>query len=444
MPQRDRQAVETLQGLLQDTLGVHDRWPEEMRPEAFHGLAGEFVTLVEPYTEADPHGLLMQLLAAAGNAIGRGPGYIADGAFHATTVWPVLVGVSSKSRKGSSWSRVREVMADAAPGWVGRIEGGLSTGEGLVFQIRDERRERRKPHKDEPADPDGLVEAIVDAGVTDKRLCVVETEFSNVFRVLQREGNTLSIALRTLWDYGNAGGITKRDPTKVTGGHLTTIGHCTVDELRMVVSEVDIQNGLINRFVFCCVRRSKELPDGGQIPPGKFDEYTAHLAAAIRGANALDGPLGRTDEARELWHHVYHDLSADRPGRLGGATQRAEAQVLRLSVIYAVLDGRDEIDLEHLQAALAVWEYCNQSAAYVFGDSLGNELADKILHALKATVVGLTRTEIREIAGDRPVERIEQALLLLERHGLAYMTVETDTGGRPAQRWWAATTKEKR
>ena len=46
-------------------------WPV-MATEAFHGLAGEFVRLVEPHTESDPVALLLQLLTGFGNQIGRG------------------------------------------------------------------------------------------------------------------------------------------------------------------------------------------------------------------------------------------------------------------------------------------------------------------------------------------------------------------------------------
>jgi hypothetical protein len=419
-------------------------WPSPMRAEAFHGLPGEFVAMVEPHSEADKHGLLVQFLAAAGNAIGRGPGYMADGAFHPTLLWPVLVGVSAKSRKGTAWSRVRETMEIADAEWLTRIEGGLASGEGLVYRIRDERRERRKPKKDETPDADGLVEEIVDAGVSDKRLLVVETEFAQVFKVLQREGNTLSVVLRTLWDFGEAGGLTKRDPTRVSRGHLTTIGHCTVDELRAVVSAVDIANGLINRFVFCCVRRSKLLPEGGFVPPDELEEFASHLREALREATTLNGALARSEEARELWAELYPRLTADEPGRLGQATSRAEAQVLRLSLIYAVLDGRSVIDTEHVQAALAVWDYCHASAGYVFGEATGDPLADRIRDGLRAAQAGLTRTQIRELVGGRePEERIEIALGLLERYGFARMTTEEETGGRPAERWWAGKEQDR-
>ena len=160
---------------------------------------------------------------------------------------------------------------------------------------------------------------------------VVETEFAQIFKALAREGNTLSIALRTMWDFGHAGGMTKRDPTTVTGGHVTVVGHRTVDELRSVVSDVDVANGLINRFLFACVRRSKLLPDGGMVPPDRLEELAHHLRVVVRDARAIDGAIVRTEEAREAWHELYPRLAADVPGRLGMVTSRAEAQVLRLA-----------------------------------------------------------------------------------------------------------------
>jgi hypothetical protein len=222
----------------------------------------------------------------------------------------------------------------------------------------------------------------------------------------------------------------------VTGGHLSVVGHCTVDELRAVVSAVDIANGLVNRHLWCCVRRARLLPEGGFVPREKLEELASHVREALRQAAVLNGALERTDEARELWADLYPRLTADRPGRLGDATSRAEAQVLRLSLIYAVLDGRSLIDTEHLEAAHAVWDYCSASAGYVFGESTGDRLADKILGALRATEMGLTRTQIRELVGGRETEeRIDVALDVLRRYGLAVMEIETETGGRSAERW---------
>ena len=83
--------------------------------------------------------------------------------------------------------------------------------------------------------------------------------------------------------------------------------------------------------------------------------------------------------AEQLWCDGYPALTAAQPGLLGAITARAEAQTLRLSLIYALLDGAREIDREHVEAALALWAYCGASARFVFGDLLGNAMADTIL-----------------------------------------------------------------
>jgi hypothetical protein len=65
--------------------------------------------------------------------------------------------------------------------------------------------------------------------------------------------------------------------------------------------------------------------------------------------------LGQTQvkmdcEASEYWEAAYPDLSEGHPGLLGDVTSRGEAQVLRLSLIYALLDCSPIITVEHLIA----------------------------------------------------------------------------------------------
>ncbi len=105
------------------------------------------------------------------------------------------------------------------------------------------------------------------------------------------------------------------------------------------------------------------------------------MAGAVERARTL-GRLTMTREAASVWGAVYHHLSAERPGLLGAILGRAEAQTLRLAVIYAALDNSQHIDVAHLHAALAVWQYCEDSAAQIFGEALGDEVADTILASL--------------------------------------------------------------
>src|SRR5205823_1307849 len=102
--------------------------------------------------------------------------------------------------------------------------------------------------------------------------------------------------------------------------------------------------------------RSKLLPDGGTLPPQRIRELGQHLRQAVDGARRI-GQMSRDAEAKELWANVYPALSEGETGMLGAVTSRAEAQVLRLSMIYALLDSSDVIRVPHLQAALEVWRY---------------------------------------------------------------------------------------
>ncbi len=94
-------------------------------------------------------------------------------------------------------------------------------------------------------------------------------------------------------------------------------------------------------------------------------------------------PFTVTTRPGAVWAEVYPKLSEGRPGLLGAATSRAEAQVMRLATIYALLDKSAVVRAEHLMAALAVWEYAEQSAKYIFGSALGDPTADAILRALR-------------------------------------------------------------
>lgn len=49
------------------TILVDEPWPALPHEDAFHGVAGDIVRLIEPHSEADPVALLLQLLVVMGN-----------------------------------------------------------------------------------------------------------------------------------------------------------------------------------------------------------------------------------------------------------------------------------------------------------------------------------------------------------------------------------------
>ena len=145
-----------------------------------------------------------------------------------------------------------------------------------------------------------------------------------------------------------------------------------------------------------------------------------------------------TDEARVEWDRAYHAMSKAKSGLLDAITSRSEAQAIRLAMIYALLDSKTQIDITHLNAGLAVWKYCEASAARIFGAALGDPVADGILQALQnADKDGMTRTNIRDFfSRNQSANRIEAALANLLDRGIVRMEGKV-SGGRPMEVWYA-------
>ena len=142
--------------------------------------------------------------------------------------------------------------------------------------------------------------------------------------------------------------------------------------------------------------------------------------------------------ADELWCDVYPTLSGGRAGMFGAVTARAAPQVIRLACISALINLSSIVRSEHLQAALALWRYCEDSARYIWGDSTGHSDADRILRELRQHSAGRTRTSIRDLfQRNRTESEISRALAVLEEHRLARSEKEGDTGGRDTERWFA-------
>lgn len=412
------------------------------RPSAkcFYGLAGDFVRLIEPHTEADSAALLVQFLTYFGNIIGRSAYYQVEADKHYTNLFCVLVGDTASGRKGTSFGRVKEIFNGKDLAYEKDcVVSGLASGEGLLYQIRDAVCEEKTDTKTKKVE---LV--CTDKGVSDKRLLIVEGEFAQVLRVQGRECNTLSAFLRNLWDSGTARNLTKNSPLRTTNAHVSIIGHITKTELLSSLNEVESANGYANRFLWFAVRRSKFLPFGaGEVDLKEFANFQRKLSDRIEFARTAK-KMDFNREAKNLYADSYPTLETSRFGFLAKITQRASAYVCRLSCIFALLDGKDEINREHLEAALAVWQYAEDSARYIFGERLGDKNADIIINALRESENGLTRTEIRDLfARHLKTEKMNFALQILLENGLARFEKGQTTGCKRKETWFACVLSDK-
>jgi len=357
---------------------------------AYHGVAGRIVRKIEPHTEASPAALLMTLLTFAGSMIGKGAYVVTDGAHQCMNLFTLIIGSSSKARKGTSLANIEKVLRMVDANFMSdNTASGLSTGEGLIAAVKDSFTKQTLNKT-----TGMLEEKVIEPGVDDKRLIVTEGEFANALKVAKREGNILSGILRNAWDGRDLRIMTRKDPLRSTGPHISILAHITREELLKEMSEVDTVNGFANRFLFVASERQKLLPEGGKIGSVDFQAEIQELTQAIqRGQSA--GEITRSSEAVALWRSTYEKLAKERPGLIGCITSRSEAQVTRLSALYALLDGSSVIQPIHHEAALEVWRYCEESAHWIFGMKTGQKLSDKILDALQSTAPeAMSRTEI--------------------------------------------------
>ena len=395
-------------------------WPKPLADPAYYGVFGKIVRTIQPQTESDPVALMLQFLVMLGSIIGRTAHFTVEADTHYLNEFLWLVGPSSKARKGTSFGYADRLFKSLDPTWT--QTSGLSSGEGLIWAVRD-------PIWKQAKDGELVVD---DPGISDKRLLVFEGEMASILRVMERAGNNVGDVMKQAWDGRTLNSLTKNSPAKATGAHISVIAHITVDELRRYLTRTEMGNGWGNRFLVVCVRRSQSLPLGGQavdLTPFRHDINQVVTTARTMQAMGFDGP------AEALWRAEYARLSADRPGLLGSMTARAEAHTRRLACLIALTDQTDQVGRKHLEAALAIWRYVFESVAYIFGDSLGHPVADAILNALKTAPDGLKRTEISKVfQGHQSAEVITEALQFLESLHLAESFLEM-TAGRPIE-WW--------
>lgn len=374
-----------------------DEWPG-FPEEAAYGLAGDVVRAIDPYTEADPVAILAHLLVFFGNCVGPSPHFRVGGDEHPAKLFAVLVGESSTGRKGTSEGQVRHLFKSVDPDWTKNcFVQGLASGEGLIRALA----------------PEGAS--------ADSRAVVVEHEMANVLAAMGRLNSTLSSVIRQAWDKSDLAihRATFRNTIKVSGVHVSMVTHITPGELLRRMDSSDNSNGFANRFLWFMVRGSKDLPDAPQVPPEVFRGLECRLIKALDFGRRTS-EMRRDDAAADFWRTLYPKLREQRPGLAGLVTNRAHVQVIRLSLIYALLDQSATVREEHIRAARALWDFTVESAQHIFGGRMGDPIAQRILDELSEAENGaLTRRDLSDALGRNvPALILENSLTALGGMGL--------------------------
>lgn len=421
--------------------------PPQMRPEGFPPLLKEICEAACENSEAHPVAVAFNVLLFFCAMVGRTAFQrIGDAVIHCR-LYGIIAGKSGKARKGTSETLVRLLFSIVDTKLAERIKsaarlrihaGGLSTGEGIAYAIRDAK------------EPDDAGKG-ADAGIADKRLLVLEAEFATTLACSRREGSTLSPTVRNLWDGRDIEPLTKTATTRASRPHVVIGGHITGQELREKATEGDTANGLLNRFMVLFVYRPKLVPLPKPTRAASIEWLAQRLTGAVMAATGgnLHGNCEREvrlgDEASELWCELYPHLTRDREGKIGSLLARTEVYARMLAMVFALLDSRDEIEPCDLLAAMAWIDYWAESAAYVFrtGDGEDDQVSEfeaEVLELIRAQP-GITLTAIQRHWHNNKVKPVKAALERLTSMAPPLIVARKEAAapgnGRAPMRYWA-------
>lgn len=394
-------------------------WPEV---PVHVGLLGQIVELLEPHTEADPVALYTELMAMYGNCLGLGPHYRVGGTYHRCNMFLAICGETAAGRKGTAHDWVMEMFRHADSEYVTRcVLGGISSGEGIIHAVRDPKTNSR---------------GVTDEGVSDKRRLFFESELAGrTFVAMKREGNTLSAVLRQAWESANLAVATKTNDDRATGAHITIVGHATVLEMLMTLRLSDIVGGFANRFLFFVVRRSKMLPIQTLPASDKMQVLAGKLRRSLEEARKISQVI-LAESAVDEWIAIYTKLdkeSTDDSLSVAPFLSRGAPQILRMSMILALIDGKREITVEHLRTAQGFWNYSRKSVEFMLETGLKGGLTNdqqQLFDLLEREDQPMSVTDCRTALnwnGTR-LAVVKGQLLKLR---MIHETVQGGTGGRP-------------
>jgi len=404
----------------------------QIKQEAFHSISSDFVNTATKNSEASKIAIAVNVMAFFCATIGRCIcQWIGDNKIHCRPFF-LIVGKSGKARKGTAealpkrvFQRVDELLREKEQNHLSLNvhSGGLSSGEGIGYAIRD-------------PSTDGT-----DQGIVDKRLLVIEPEFSNVLANCRRETSTLSAVIRNLFDGRDLSPLTKTNRTRATKPHVVIVSHTTIHELMKKIGALEINNGLLNRFLICFVQRERFMP----LPEKTKEEDIDRLANwVVTILEFIDNEVAKqngeleiamSDEAKQVWEKVYPVLSSDTFGDVGVLLARSEVYARMLAMIFTLLDKKTTIEICHIKAAIYWIDYCGASVRYLFQkaqESQIEQLSDTIISLLQKDRQ-MTRTEINNALNRHTMaNEIAQALEhLLTQSPPRISQTKEETNGRP-------------
>ena len=331
-----------------------------------YGLVGDIARAGTAESEANPVAVGLNVLEYFSAMVGRDVYLPIADTFHHARIFGCHVGRTSEGRKGDALGIIKRIHAQIGmkhpASLLGQIHGGgLSTPEGLIRLIHDGFGTGKNC---EPA-------------ISDKRLLIEEPEFGSTLVKLKRPGNTLSAALRIVWDGGTLAPAVKHAKISATDPHIAIAAAITPRDLRDLLGSREIANGFVNRFLIVWAERSRLVA----LPKPLSAELLAELADRVAQAMVFakgeypDPEKGKNSRAMTLsaeaevrYEALYlTELNTPEISPIwNDLLQRRAPMLLRLAMLFALTDESLQIEVHHLEAALAWVRYWERAVRFIF------------------------------------------------------------------------------
>ena len=326
-------------------------------PESvWRGVIGDYRKMLATTTEASDAYHLFTFLACVGSVIGR-QAYITYGNPIYCNLYVCLVGKTGQDRKSTALRHAERTLRCVDECW--RVLRGLSSAEGLLAQIADPwQKENRKG------------EVVDQGGTGDKRLMVWLGELSSLLRKAKQErvSNIVPIMTEAFDCPPDLHLPTKADPITVTEPYISLVAASTPSWLEDL-QDRDVLGGFANRFAFVLGEAKAPIPFPDAPDVQLRDQIVSHIKEVMEWL-AEPVEITLTESARDLWREYYtrwHSLTWS-DEIMSAMVQRVPDMVLKISLLFAVLEKRMQIDAETLTAGIDAGGYLAASMQRIFSD----------------------------------------------------------------------------
>lgn len=385
------------------------------------GPIGDWLTLIEPETEASLASLGAGLIAALGAFIGRRLKLQVGRITHTPNIFVVQVGPTGTARKGTADGEIRHFLETLDRNFAyNNIASGFGSGEALIERV---------------SDPEYDKDDKLKSGTPDQRLYIQESEFSKLLRIADRQGNILSDVIRLAFDANRPLANAAKGSRKLKSSNhcISLFGGITPEELTQLFPALAAVSGTGNRYLWVWSDPDKLLPFGGQ--PVDITDTTIRVRMNVNPLVRDHKTIGFSDDARQWWETHYPTLrqASHVPENIRPMVTRLSDQIQRIALVYAATEGSQTVTSDHLEAGSAWAQHSTQTVQAILGGLVRNQEAGRILAALRQHPgVPAKKTELHDLFSRHLTgTAMDTALDDLEEAGLAYSWTATSGGGRP-------------